>query len=387
MAHLGPLSESERRWKALREAERPRRLELHRTCEIPDYDTGKIVCFKSDRIMNLDPPPSKMKKSLFTKRTNPLAIDVDHTDIGLYNSVDELILLISIRRQEGVLAFNSRASRNLHHGWGPEETVKIAEYRGEISRSDRILVYDLGEKFQVIFGLTTVYYFAKRFKDGTPKKASYKSTVADENPINFLLSRDIFISVFNLSDLPAYEKEIIERQWKSSIAAIQWHDEIRLYYQVHPNAHLDQNSDVVRELRKASPAAPWAHGATIERAAKNSSIAAVVWIEDGMHIRVYYRDPGLHLREHCQDTATLSGTSVFSHANSLSEHGSDPSRSPISAEVVHERMGYVRISPSWKDAESKIVNVIREISSRISILRDDIQVTSGNSLGMMDGSG
>lgn len=446
MAHIRP--EDLKRWDARREAEaaeRPRRLELHRTCEIPDYDTGKIVCFKSDRIMNFD-PPSKAKKSLFTKRTNAPAVDVDHTDIGLYNSVDELILLISIRRQEGVIAFNSRASRNLHHGWGPEETVEIAKYSAEISRSDRILVYDLGEKFQVIFGLTTIYYFAKRFKDGTPKKASYESTVADENPINFLLSRDIFISVFNLSDLPAYEKEIIERQWKSSvnvgivtskqnrplatlswddgkeirlyhlgphnvlqdfvyseremttkwqpgdleklqivldsnssIAAIQWHDEIRLYYQ-------DQNSDVVRELRKASPAAPWAHGATIERAAKNSSIAAVVWIEDGMHIRVYYWDLGLHLREHCQDTATLSGTSVFSHANSLSEHGSDPSRGPISAEVVHERLGYVRISLSWKDAESKIVNIIREISSRISILRDDIQVPSGNSLGMMDGS-
>jgi len=219
MAHLN-FADYERR-KALRarayEEERPRRLEVHQTCEIPDYDTGKIICIKSDKIMNFDPPP-KARKSLFTKRTNSPNVDADRTDISLYNSVDELILLISIRRQEGVIVFNSRASRTLHHGWGPEETVKIAGYRADISRSDRILVYDLGDKFQVIFGLTTIYYFAKRFRDGTPKKASYSVVIENGSDINLLLSMAIFLSVFNLSDLPAYEKEIIERCWKSRYA-------------------------------------------------------------------------------------------------------------------------------------------------------------------------
>jgi len=154
------------------------------------------------------------------------------------------------------------------------------------------------------------------------------------------------------------------------------------YFSQIPNAQSDQESDVVHELRKASRAAPWAHGATIQKAVKGSSITAIVWIDDGIHIRVYYRDPGLYLREHCQDTA--SGSAVWSHADSLFDHGHlQPSWTPISAEVLHERPGYVRISLSWKDAESKVVNIVRDISSHT--IPDNIR--SNHRIGMMDGSG
>jgi len=226
MAHLGPLpnrpediAKDEARRARAYEEERPRRLEIHQTCEIPDYNSGKIVCLASDSLVNLNPPP-KTNKSLFATRRNPTSADVDHTDISLYNSIDELILHLSIRRQQGVIVFNSRASRTLHHGWGPEEVVKLEGYIADISRSDRILVYDLGDRFQIIFGLTTIHYFVKRFSNGIPVKISYSATVQYATEGNLLLSQVIFISVFNLDDLPPYEKEIIEAYWKSRYVSV-----------------------------------------------------------------------------------------------------------------------------------------------------------------------
>jgi len=223
MAHLRPnrleeIAQEEARRVRAYEEERPRRLDIHQTCEIPDYDSGKIVCLTSDSRMNLK-PPSKSQKLLFTRRNNPPSTEDDHTDISLYNSVNELILHISIRRQQGVIGFNSHASRTLHHGWGPAEVVKLEGYSADISRSDRILVYDLGDRFQIIFGLTTVHYFVKRFSNGTPTKARYSASAQDPSDGNLLLSRVIFLSVFNLSDLPLYEKEIIEAHWKSRYAS------------------------------------------------------------------------------------------------------------------------------------------------------------------------
>jgi len=202
------------------EEERPRRLEVQQTCDIPDYDSGKIVCLKSDSLMNLNPPSKPSSKLPFSKRPNPPPADDDRTDISLYSSRDELILHMSIRRLQGVIIFNTRASRAVHHGWGPEEVVQLEGYRSEISRSERILVYDLGDRFQIIFGLTTIYYFIKRFSNGTPVKMSYSATAQYATEGNLLLSKVIFISVFNPSDLPLYEKEIIEAHSKSRYASL-----------------------------------------------------------------------------------------------------------------------------------------------------------------------
>ena len=173
------------------EEERPRRLEIQQTCEIPDYNSGKIVCLKSDSLMNLYPPSRTNRLSL--RQNNPPPADDDLTDISLYNSRDELILHMSIRRQQGAIIFNTRASRIVNHGWGPEEVVKLEGYKADISRSDRILVYDLGDRFQIIFGLTTIHYFVKRFSNGTPVKISYSATAQYATEGNLLLSKIIFI--------------------------------------------------------------------------------------------------------------------------------------------------------------------------------------------------
>ena len=78
-----------------------------------------------------------------------------------------------------------------------------------------------------------------------------------------------------------------------------------------------------------------------------------MWTDDDVHIRVYYQDPGLYLREYCQDRA--SGLAAWTHTCGLFEDRPHLSGTPIIAEVVHERVGYVRISLSWKDSKSQLV--------------------------------
>lgn len=81
----------------------------------------------------------------------------------------------------------------------------------------------------------------------------------------------------------------------SSIAAVQWSDqgstEIRLYVQ-------GSSSDAIQEYCSN----PWRRGSTLPTARTGSSIAAVKWMQNGIHIRVYYQDPDLAVREHCFDT-------------------------------------------------------------------------------------
>jgi len=306
-------------------------------------------------------------------------------------------------------------------------------------------VYDLDDRFQIIFGLTTVHYFMKRFSNGTPTKIRYSASTQYTSKRNLLLSKVITLSVFDLSDLPMYEKEIVEAHWKSSadvgdglsagmsqrrtcplatlswdhgkeirvyhigpenilqesvyserkttnkwysgdlhklqvvlppkprIAAIQWHEEIRLYYQ-------DQNSGVIHELCKQGRAASWTQSSINLKPVKNSSIAAIVWIDDGIHIRVYYQDRKLYLKEYCQDRA--SGSAAWIHTRGLLEHGPDPNGTPIFAEVLHERLNHVRISLSWKDANDQLVNTSQEVSSQTILNHQKF-----DSIGAADGSG
>jgi len=121
----------------------------------------------------------------------------------------------------------------------------------------------------------------------------------------------------------------------------------------------DQASDAIHELRKPNRNAPWAQGTINLKALKNSSIATIVWIDDGIHIRIYYQDPKLYLKEYCQDRA--SSLATWTKNRGLFEHGPDPSRTPIFAEVLHERQGYARISLSWKDAKNQPVNQTHDI--------------------------
>jgi len=113
---------------------------------------------------------------------------------------------------------------------------------------------------------------------------------------------------------------------------------------------------------------------------KNSSIAAIVWIDGGIHIRVYYQDRKLYLREYCQDRA--SGSAAWTHTRGLLEHGPYPNGTPIFAEVLHERLNYVRISLSWKDATNQLVNTSQEISSQTILHHPQF-----DSIGAVDGSG
>jgi hypothetical protein len=180
------------------------------------------------------------------------------------------------------------------------------------------------------------------------------------------------MSKWNFSDL---HKLQVVLSPKSSLAAIQWHEEIRLYYQ-------DRRSGIIHELRKASPVASWAQSTINLKSVKHSSLAAVVWINDGIHIRVYYQDPELYLRAYCQDRTR--GLAEWTHTRGLFKHGPHPSGTPIAADVLQEHLGSVRISLSWKDEKSQLVNISQEVSSQMAISPTHPQ---SDSVSAVDGSG
>lgn len=91
-----------------------------------------------------------------------------------------------------------------------------------------------------------------------------------------------------------------------------------------------------------------------------SSPYYVVWIDDGIQIRVYYQDPELYLRAYCQDWAR--GAVAWTRTLGLSKHGTHPQGTPIAAEVLQERQGVVRISLSWKASLSiSLGNFLRDL--------------------------
>jgi hypothetical protein len=103
----------------------------------------------------------------------------------------------------------------------------------------------------------------------------------------------------------------------SSIAAVQWKDysgiQIRLYCQgkyaephspQHDLTEAESTSDAVQEYCSGNP---WTRGATLPTACPGSSIAAAKWMQDGIHLRIYYQDPGLALKEHCWDGGWYEG--------------------------------------------------------------------------------
>ena len=84
-------------------------------------------------------------------------VRLDNTSINFYNEEGDNLLHISFRRVRNQIVFNSRL---VSSDWGQEEKVALS---GIFLRDDTyIVVYDHGDRYQILIDGRTVHYFTKR---------------------------------------------------------------------------------------------------------------------------------------------------------------------------------------------------------------------------------
>ncbi|KAH6912476.1 Galectin-3 [Coprinopsis sp. MPI-PUGE-AT-0042] len=86
---------------------------------------------------------------------------IDNTSINLLSSQDDILLHISIRRQEGAIVLNSCTNTE---GWGIEERIPLTEtFTDPVNPT--ITVYDHPDRLQLAFDYKNVHYYTKRVND------------------------------------------------------------------------------------------------------------------------------------------------------------------------------------------------------------------------------
>ena len=166
---------------------------------------GKIIAFKSTRFdLHLLPHP--------TTNLRATAARSSATHLDLYNIKNDIILRITIRFGQNKVFFNDRADKSLLDGWGQEKSVDLNPV--DVERWKRlgvtISVYDpyprahSKEQYQILFDLTTVFYFDKRFPEPAIKMG-YSLTAEYQH-----LSVPLKFFCYGLDDLPLVERQAIE---------------------------------------------------------------------------------------------------------------------------------------------------------------------------------
>ena len=92
---------------------------------------------------------------------------IDNTNVNFYNAGGNNILHISFRRAEQQIVFNTAPEG---YNWEQEERVALPELR---SNNTFIIVYDHGNRYQIIINGRTVHYFNKRY-GGQGLEVSYE---------------------------------------------------------------------------------------------------------------------------------------------------------------------------------------------------------------------
>jgi hypothetical protein len=72
----------------------------------------------------------------------------------------------------------------------------------------------------------------------------------------------------------------------------------------HVLTEVDATTNAIQEYVNGNP---WVKGATLPVALTGSSIAAVMWLQNGPHLRVYYQDPAHNLKEQAYDSSWYVG--------------------------------------------------------------------------------
>jgi hypothetical protein len=174
--------------------------------ELPlDLTSGEIIAFKSTKF--------------------DLSGSIEHeTHLELYNQDNDILLRIRIRRGCNKVFFNDRADKTLLDGWGSEKSVDlnpmdVATWHSGITIS--VHHYSASEQYQILFNLTTVYTFDKRFL-GPAVKVLYRQELSDYAELwyNPQMSDPLKFFSYKLDDLPLEERKAIESG--RSVDACEW---------------------------------------------------------------------------------------------------------------------------------------------------------------------
>jgi hypothetical protein len=135
--------------------------------------------------------------------------DSEPTILELWNNENNVVLQVVIKRRRDEAVFNARTQLSLLDGWGKSEKItNIAKSRPSISRFT-ISVHDCGDKYQILFNLTTMHYFQKRFSiNSTATKVTYRQELDGRHAKT--LSQTLSVSVYNLNSLPPEEKLAVQ---------------------------------------------------------------------------------------------------------------------------------------------------------------------------------
>ena len=144
---------------------------------------------------------------------NPKGYQIE-TNIQLLNSTEDVVLEISIRRAENAVLFNAQAKESVLDGWGQPESIPLSMVNPSPSTSGlTILVCDRGDKYQILFNLSTVHYFTKRFS-GPATSVKYLDrshiSVVSYGKVTATLSQALRVSVRKINALPAHERGPID---------------------------------------------------------------------------------------------------------------------------------------------------------------------------------
>jgi len=154
----------------------------------PPLRKGMVLAFKSQR---LDLTPSDK---------------VEPTGLQLWNKANEVVLQILISRRRNAVIFNARATVSLLDGWGETEKISNIASSWKSTSKFTISVCDCGDQYQILFNLTPVYYFEKRFSiNSSAVKASYR-----QESLAATLSQSLKVFVYDWNSLPASEKLAIQ---------------------------------------------------------------------------------------------------------------------------------------------------------------------------------
>ena len=168
---------------------------------------GKIVALKS------------AKFDLTAPHDNDWVSVSPRMDLDMWNINNDIILRISILKGKNKVFFNDRADKSLLDGWGEEKCVELSQE--DVDKWQRsgvtISVHDCStasnEQYQILFDLTTMCHFDKRFP-GPPIKIEYSAQrspndTSDSGKLvnaHGILSDPLKVLTCNLEDLSLVEK-------------------------------------------------------------------------------------------------------------------------------------------------------------------------------------
>jgi len=134
------------------------------------------------------------------------------THLDLCNSNGDIVLRMTIRRGQNKIFFNDRAHHSVVDGWGQEKSVDLDPvdverwHRSGLTISVHNCSTDV-EQYQILFDLTTVFYFATRFP-GPAITIKYSTT---SSLFQFVpqLSDPLRVVSYQLNTLPFTERQAI----------------------------------------------------------------------------------------------------------------------------------------------------------------------------------